>query len=159
MRSAIPTGFFGKLFPRSGFLKEHFVTIDAGVIDANFRGIIQALVLNHHPEKTFTIREEDRIAQVAFLEKFNVNYVRVFDKPLLDITKRGNDGFGSTGLSVIKKVKNDSESDQTTESENSCKMLQIVCEKSNDDLQIRSEEAILAVNNDVVVHESITIDE
>ena len=38
-------------------------------------------------------------------------------------------------------------------------MLQIVCEKSNDDLQIRSEEAIIAVNNEVAVHESITIDE
>ena len=40
-----------------------------------------------------------------------------------------------------------------------CKMLQVVCEKSNDDLQISSEEAIMAVSNEVVVHESITIDE
>ena len=38
-------------------------------------------------------------------------------------------------------------------------MFQIVCEKSNDDSQIRSEEAIIAVNNEDVVHESITIDE
>ena len=38
-------------------------------------------------------------------------------------------------------------------------MLQVVCEKSNDDLQITSEEAIMALNNEVVVHESITIDE
>ena len=52
-RWAIPTGFYGKLFPRFGFLKEHFVTIDAGAIDADFRGIIQVLILNHHPEKYF----------------------------------------------------------------------------------------------------------
>ena len=54
LRWAIPTGLFGKLFPRSGLLREHFVTIDAGVIDADFRGVIQALLGNHHPEKTFT---------------------------------------------------------------------------------------------------------
>ena len=46
LRWAIPTGFYGKLFPRSGLLREHFVSIDAGVIDADFRGIIQVLVLN-----------------------------------------------------------------------------------------------------------------
>ena len=32
LRWAIPTGFYGKLFPRSGILKDHFVTIDAGVM-------------------------------------------------------------------------------------------------------------------------------
>ena len=144
----MPTGFFGKLFPRSGLLREPFVTIDAGVINADFRGVIQALLLNHHPEKTST---EDRIAQVVFMEKFNANFVQVFDKGLLGKTKRGNDGFGSTGVSVIKKSKNDSDKSITSESEqataqNSCKMLQVVCEKSNDDLQISSEEAIMAVN-------------
>ena len=40
LRWAIPTGFYGKLFPRSGILKEHFVTVAAGVIDADFRGVI-----------------------------------------------------------------------------------------------------------------------
>ena len=141
-----------------------FVTIDAGVIDADFRGVIQALLLNHHPEKTFTVRTEHRIAEVVFMEKFNEHFVQVFDKDLLGKTKRGNDGLGSTGVSVIKKSKNDSDKLKTSESEqitaqNSCKMLQVVCEKSNDDLQISSEEAIMAVNNEVVIHESITIDE
>ena len=50
LRWAIPTGFYEKLFPRSGILNDHFVTIDAGVIDADFRGIIKVLILNHHPE-------------------------------------------------------------------------------------------------------------
>ena len=69
------------------------------------------------------------------------------------------------GFSVIKKPKNDSkiesttsESEQTT-TQSSWKMLEVVCEKSNDDLQISSEEAKMAINNEVVVHESITIDE
>ena len=163
LRWAITTGFFGKLFPRSGLLMEHFVTIDADVIDADFRGEVQTLVINHHPDKPFTVRTEDRMEQVVFMEKFNANFVQVSDKSLLGITKRGNLGFGSTGFGVIKKLKKDpeselttSESDQTT-SQNSCKLLTIY-DKSSDDLQISSEEAIVAVNNEVVVHESIAID-
>ena len=164
LRWAIPTCIFGKLFPRSRLLREHFVTIDTGVIDADFRGVIQELLLNHHPEKTFIVRTEDRIAKVVFMEKFNANFVQVFDKGLLGKITRGNYSFGLTGVSVIKKPKNDfdesttSESEQTT-AQNSCKMLQVICEKSNGDLQKSSEEAIMAVNNEVVVHESITIDE
>ena len=148
---------------------EHFVTIDAGVIETDFRGVVQALVVNHHPDKTFTVRTEDRIVQVVFMERFNANFVKVSDKSLLGITKRGNHGFGSPGFGVIKKLKKDPESELTTSelttfesdqttSQNSCKLLGI-CDKSNVDLQISSEEAIMAVNNEVVVHESITIDE
>ena len=114
LRWAIPTGFYEKLFPRSGILKDHFVTIDAGVTDADFRGIIKVLILNHHPEKTFTVRTEDRIAQVVFMEKFNANFDRVSDAHLLSRTKRGNDGFGSTGVQVIKKAKKEDEIELTT---------------------------------------------
>ena len=78
-RWAIPTGFYGQLFSRSGILKERFLSIDAGVIDADFRGITQLLILNHYPEKTFTVRTEDRIAQVVFMEKFNANFHGVSD--------------------------------------------------------------------------------
>ena len=136
LRWAISTGFFGKLFPRSGLFMEHFVTIDAGVIDTDFRRAIQALLVNHHYEKTFTVQTKDRIAQVVFMEKFNANFVQVSDKGFLGKTKRGNDHFGSTGFSVIKKPKNDSkiestnpESKQAT-AQSFYKMLQVVCEKS-----------------------------
>ena len=100
LRWAISTGFYGKLFPRSGILKEHFVTIDA-----DFRSIIQVLTLTHHPEKKFTVRADDRIAQVVFMEKFNLNFHRVSDLHLLARTKRGNDGFGLTCVQVIRKAK------------------------------------------------------
>ena len=114
LRWAIPTGFYVKLFQRSGILKEHFVTIDAGVTDAGFRGVIQVLILNHHPEKTFTVCTDDRIVQVAFMEKFNANFHRVSNVHLLGRTKRGNDGFGSTGVQVIKKAKKEAEIELTT---------------------------------------------
>ena len=135
------------------------------MIDADFRGVIQVLILNHHPEKTFTVRTDDRIEQVVFMEKFNANFHIVSNVHLLGRTKRGNDGFGSTGVQVIKKAKKEDEIELTTsESEfinavNSEENLQMVTEKSEENLQITSEEAIMTVNNEVVVHESITIDD
>ena len=161
---AITTGFYGKLFLRSEILKEHSVTIDTGVIDADFRGIIQVLIFNHHPEKTFTVRTDDRIAQVVFMEKFNANFHMVSDVHLLDRTKRGNDGLGSTGIQVIKKAKKENEIQLTiSESEfgnavDSEEDLQTIPEKAEENLQITSEEAVMTVNNEVVDHESITID-
>ena len=66
------------------------------------------------------------------MEKIYANFVQVSDKGLMGKTKRGNDGFGSTGFSVIKKPKIESrtfESKQTT-AQNSCEMLQVVCKKT-----------------------------
>ena len=74
--------------------------------------------MNHHPEKTFTVRTDDRIAQVVFMEKFNANFHRVSDPHLLGKTKSGNDGFGSTGIQVIKKAKKEDEIQFTTSEEN-----------------------------------------
>ena len=165
LRWAISSGFYGKVFPRSGILKEHFVTIDPGVIDSDYRGIIQVLLVNRHHEKTFTVRVEDRIAQVAFMEKFIVNFCKVSDPALLGKTKRGHDGFGSTGVEVIKKVKERERKIKVITSEgkhvtvNEEDNLQIITEKTEDDLQITSEKAVMKVNNEVIVSESITIDE
>ena len=165
LRWAIQSGFYGKVFPRSGILKEHFVTIDAGVINSDFREIIQVLLVNHHHEKTFTVRAEDRIAQVVFMEKFNVNFHKVSDPALLGKTKRGHDGFGSTGVEVIKKVKESESEIEMITSEgkqvtvNAEDNLQLITEKAEDDLQITSEKAVMKVNNEVIFSESITIDE
>ena len=165
LRWAIPTGFYGKLFPRSGLLRKHFVSIDAGVIDADFRSIIQVLMLNHDPHKSFTVRTGHRIVQVVFMTKFNANFHRVTDKHLLGQTKRGNDGFGSTGVTVIKKAKKDDDEIELTTLENnqvivaSEENLQIIPEKSENEVQITSEEAIMTVNDELVVYESIKIDD
>ena len=161
LRLAIPTGFYGKLFPSSSLLKEHLVTVDAGVIDSDFRGIDQVLLVNHHREKTFTVRAENRIAQVVFMEKFNVDFRKVPDLVALGKTKRGHDRFCSTGIEVIKKVKTDNDVITSPEkiTVNSQDNLQIISEKSEDDLQITSEKAVMEVNGEVIISESITIDE
>ena len=123
-RFAIPKGFYGKIFPRSGLFKEHLITCDAGVLDSDFRGIVQVLMMNHHPKKTFTIRTGDRIPQCVFMKKYNVEFEKVSDMALLGNTKRGADGFGSTGgvggvTKVIKLDESDSENNDS-HSENEC---------------------------------------
>ena len=64
--------------------------------------------MNHHPEKTFTVRTGDRIAQCVFMKKYNVEFEKVSGMALLGNTKCGADGFGSTGgVGVTKDMKLD----------------------------------------------------
>ena len=94
------------MMPRSSILVNHLVTVDGGVIDSDFRGIVKAILVNLS-NKSFTVCLGDRIAQVVIMENYNVKFEKVTDKSLLGATKRGSSGFGSTGLSVIKKTKLD----------------------------------------------------
>ena len=117
-RFAIPKIFYGKIFAWSGLFKEHLIICNDGVLDPDFRGIDQVLMMNHHLEKTFTIRTGDRIAQCVFMKKYNVEFENVSDMGLLGNTKRGADGFGSNGCvgavtKVIKLDKSDSENNDS----------------------------------------------
>ena len=93
-----------------GLLIERFITVEAGLIDSDFRGDVKVLLFNHHPESTFTVCAGDRIAQIVFMDKPDVNFQRVTDKHLLGLTKPGSERFGSTGVSEIKKIKSDFDS-------------------------------------------------
>ena len=103
------------------------------------------------------------------MEKFTANFQRVTDKHFLGITKCGSDGFGSTGVSVIKKKKLLELASKEVSSEEN---LLLISEKGDNEtqtaseeptsekaeaLQITSEEAIMSVDKKVIVHESITI--
>ena len=134
---AIPKGFFGQIFPRSSVIKEYNVTVEAGLIDADYRGLINVL-LSNHSEKVFTVRTGERIAQVVFFQKFDVYFEKVNTKEELGATKRGSGGFSSTGITVIKKFK-DSEDKQP----------------EDDDLAVIVEEGIISVNDEVILHEKI----
>ena len=72
LRWAISQGIYSKIYPRSSILKKHLVTVDAGLIDSDFREIVEVLFINHS-EKTFTIPTGDRIAQVVFVETLMQN--------------------------------------------------------------------------------------
>ena len=69
------------------------------MIDSGFRGIAQVLLINHS-DKTCA-KKGDRIAQIIFLENFDVKFEKVESKDLLSKFERNENGFGSTDLGVF----------------------------------------------------------
>ena len=90
---AIPEGYVGLIWPRSGLAVKSGVDVFAGVIDSGFRGEIKVCLYNSSKEE-LKITTGDRIAQILFQEipSFSLTIV-----DSLDITERGGDGFGSSG--------------------------------------------------------------
>ena len=93
MNFEIPSGYYGKIFPRSSPVKEHFVTVDAGVIDSDFRGCINVLMINHS-RNDFIVHIGQRIAQIVFHKCEDVKFIKT---KTLSETERGIGSFGSTG--------------------------------------------------------------
>ena len=91
----LPEGYEGQVRPRSGLALKHGVTLlnTPGTIDADYRGEVMVLLINHGSEK-FTIRRGDRIAQLVIAP---VNHVEIVAVETLGATERGPGGFGSTG--------------------------------------------------------------
>ena len=96
LRIAIPKGFVGKIFSRSGLFLNNKITSEAGVIDSGFCGIVHMLLFNHSDE-VFSAKIGQRIAQVVFLEKFDVKFEMAQSADLLPKSVRNEGGFGSTG--------------------------------------------------------------
>ena len=90
----VPTGTYGRIAPRSGLAWNNHIDIGAGVIDSDYRGNIGVVMFNHS-ETPFLIKKGDRIAQLI-CEK--IVYADVLVLNSLDMTKRGDGGFGSTGV-------------------------------------------------------------
>ena len=92
---AIPRGFEGQVRPRSGLALKHGVTVlnAPGTIDADYRGEVGVILINHG-DGDFSIRRGDRIAQLVIAP---VTRAHVLDVTSLDGTARGSGGFGSTG--------------------------------------------------------------
>lgn len=92
---ALPSGFEGQVRPRSGLAFKHGVTVAnaPGTIDADYRGEVKVLLVNHG-EEPFAIRRGDRIAQLVVAPVIAARLVPV---TTLDETFRGDGGFGSTG--------------------------------------------------------------
>lgn len=92
---ALPTGYEAQVRPRSGLAAKHGVTVlnTPGTIDADYRGEIKVILINHGSEP-FEIRRGDRIAQMVVAP---VSAVSFSERETLDDTERGAGGFGSTG--------------------------------------------------------------
>lgn len=90
---AIPKGFVGTIWPRSGLADKEGLDRLAGVIDSTFRGEVKALLINHSDEHQ-VYKPGDKIAQM--LITYSPNFTPVA-KDSLDETSRGENGFGSSG--------------------------------------------------------------
>lgn len=92
---ALPTGTEAQVRPRSGLAAKHGITVlnAPGTIDADYRGEVQVLLINHGNEP-FAITRGMRIAQLVIAP---VTQARLSEVLSLDETHRGAGGFGSTG--------------------------------------------------------------
>jgi dUTP pyrophosphatase len=92
---ALPPGYEAQVRPRSGLAAKHGVTVlnAPGTVDADYRGEIGVLLINHG-DTPFPIRRGERIAQLVIASVVRVELVPVSS---LSATPRGSGGFGSTG--------------------------------------------------------------
>jgi dUTP pyrophosphatase len=92
---ALPPGYEAQVRPRSGLAARHGVTVlnAPGTIDADYRGEIGVLLVNHG-DAPFAIRRGERIAQMVIAP---VIQVELAPTDSLSTTDRGSGGFGSTG--------------------------------------------------------------
>lgn len=92
---ALPPGIEAQVRPRSGLALKHGVTVlnAPGTIDADYRGEVAVLLINHG-DAPFTVRRGERIAQLVVAPHATARLTLVAALPLTD---RGEGGFGSTG--------------------------------------------------------------
>jgi dUTP pyrophosphatase len=92
---ALPPGYEAQVRPRSGLAAKHGVTVlnAPGTVDADYRGEIGVLLINHG-EAPFAVRRGERIAQMVIASAVRAELVPAAS---LTITDRGSGGFGSTG--------------------------------------------------------------
>jgi dUTP pyrophosphatase len=92
---ALPEGYEAQIRPRSGLAFKHGITVlnSPGTIDADYRGEVKVLLINHGAED-FEIKDGERIAQMVIAAHARIEWNNVNE---LEETERGAGGFGSTG--------------------------------------------------------------
>jgi len=92
---ALPIGFEAQVRPRSGLAAKKGITVlnSPGTVDADYRGEIGIILVNLSNEE-FRVNDGERIAQLVIAKHQRVEWQKV---EILDETKRGSGGFGSTG--------------------------------------------------------------
>ena len=95
LAAAIPAGYFGGIFARSGLaLKQGLRPANCvGVVDADYRGEI-CVALHNDTDQIRTVQPGDRIAQLVILPFLAAEFEETETLPETD---RGAGGFGSTG--------------------------------------------------------------
>ncbi|MGB2926044.1 MAG: dUTP diphosphatase [Limnothrix sp.] len=95
LAAEIPLGTELQIRPRSGLALKYSLTVlnTPGTIDANYRGEIGIILINHG-KSTFYVNAGMRIAQMVMNQ---IIQAKIIEVDHLSDTNRGSDGFGSTG--------------------------------------------------------------
>lgn len=93
---SVPEGYEAQVRPRSGLALRDGITLanTPGTIDADYRGEIGVLLINHG-ERPFQVKRGDRVAQMVIVPVARAELEWVED---LDETPRSGGGFGHTGI-------------------------------------------------------------
>ena len=96
----IPQGYEGQVRPRSGLALKYGITVlnTPGTIDSDYRGIVKVILINLGKEE-FSIKRGDRIAQLVIQKVYFPKFKTVQS---LNKTKRGEGGFGHSGIKLKK---------------------------------------------------------
>ena|ERR1051326_7032078 len=96
LRIGLPPGYEAQVRPRSGLAIRHGISMvnTPGTIDADFRGTVCVILINHGQEP-FTVHRGDRIAQMVVAPVIRAVWEAVTELPP---SERGEGGFGSTGI-------------------------------------------------------------
>lgn len=90
---AIPGGYVGLVWDKSGLATKHGISTIAGVIDSGYRGEIMVAVMNISSEP-YTFNVGDKVAQLLVQQVSQASFT---ETDILDESTRGDKGFGSTG--------------------------------------------------------------
>ena len=95
IKIALPDGYEAQVRPRSGLSAKKGITVlnSPGTIDSDYRGEIGVILINLSSEN-YTLNSGERIAQLVISKYEKISWDLQED---LDITSRGNKGYGSTG--------------------------------------------------------------
>jgi dUTP pyrophosphatase len=95
---ALPPGTEGQVRPRSGLAARHGITVlnSPGTIDADYRGELQVILVNLGND-SFSVSRGTRIAQLVIAPVVHAHLHEVRE---LELTPRGDGGFGSTGAGM-----------------------------------------------------------
>jgi len=91
---AIPMGYVGLIWPRSGLAVKHGLDVFAGVVDSGYRGEIKICLFNSNTSDIVHVKKGDRVAQLLFQE---IPSFILLETEVLGDTDRGEKGFGSSG--------------------------------------------------------------
>jgi len=94
IKMEIPDGYVGLIWDKSGLAAKYGIKVMAGVIDSIYRGEVIVVLINLG-NKEYLVEKNAKIAQML-IQKIEIAKIEIVED--LNITKRGDGGFGSTGM-------------------------------------------------------------